>query len=315
MNGDRLHPIGEAARRSGLTVKAVRFYADRGLAPPVDRDASGRRRYDDAAIARLGLVRTLRALGLDLATVEQVLERRVSVPEAATRNADALAEQARALRRRRAILLAVAARADSAEQIAAAHELATLPASERRRLSQDFLAVVFDGLSADPAFAGVMRSLTPQLPEDPEPEQIEAWIELAGLVADPDFRASLRRLARRHAADRGRAAAVGPLRDFVAAARDRVEPALAAGVDPTSAAADAVVSGLVDDYTRGQGGGDADATPPWRLMLAHLETANDPRRERYLRLLAVVNGWAAPSSLTPALDWSVAALRARLAEG
>jgi hypothetical protein len=42
-----------------------------------------------------------------------------------------------------------------------------------------------------------------------------------------------------------------------------------------------------------------------------LETANDPRRERYLRLLSVINGWTAPDSLAPALDWFIRALRAR----
>jgi hypothetical protein len=41
------------------------------------------------------------------------------------------------------------------------------------------------------------------------------------------------------------------------------------------------------------------------------EAANDPRRERYLRLLAVVNGWEPPEGLAPALGWFVQALRAR----
>jgi hypothetical protein len=43
-----------------------------------------------------------------------------------------------------------------------------------------------------------------------------------------------------------------------------------------------------------------------------LESANDPRWARYLRLLAVINGWAAPESMAPALDWFIEALRARL---
>ncbi len=37
---------------------------------------------------------------------------------------------------------------------------------------------------------------------------------------------------------------------------------------------------------------------------------NDPRRERYLTLLAVINGSPAPESLTPVLDWSTRALAA-----
>jgi hypothetical protein len=45
-------------------------------------------------------------------------------------------------------------------------------------------------------------------------------------------------------------------------------------------------------------------------LAALLETANDPRRERYLRLLAVVNGWRAPESPAAAFDWFLRALRA-----
>jgi hypothetical protein len=30
---------------------------------------------------------------------------------------------------------------------------------------------------------------------------------------------------------------------------------------------------------------------------------NDPRRQRYLDLLSVVNGWPPPGSLAPMLDW------------
>ncbi|RBJ05281.1 MerR family transcriptional regulator, partial [Micromonospora provocatoris] len=35
------------------------------------------------------------------------------------------------------------------------------------------------------------------------------------------------------------------------------------------------------------------------------------RRERYLELLAVVNGWPPAESLAPVLDWSIRALHAR----
>ena len=45
-------------------------------------------------------------------------------------------------------------------------------------------------------------------------------------------------------------------------------------------------------------------------LLARLEDANDPRRDRYLRLLAVINGSAAPEDVTPAVDWFLRALRA-----
>ena len=46
--------------------------------------------------------------------------------------------------------------------------------------------------------------MTPELPDNPEPEQVEAWMELAELSQDPDFRAVMRRMAER---PRGRRAA------------------------------------------------------------------------------------------------------------
>jgi hypothetical protein len=48
----------------------------------------------------------------------------------------------------------------------------------------------------------MMRSAMPELPADPAPEQVEAWIELADLVRAPDFKASVRRMAEFGASDR-----------------------------------------------------------------------------------------------------------------
>lgn len=67
MDGDTLYSIGDLARRTGLTVKTIRFYSDSGIVPPTDRSPAGYRLYDIDALARLDLVRTLRDLGLDLA--------------------------------------------------------------------------------------------------------------------------------------------------------------------------------------------------------------------------------------------------------
>lgn len=111
MNGDTRYSIGDLARRTGLTVKAIRFYSDRGIVPPTDRGPTGYRRYGPDAVARLDLVRTLRELGLDLATIRKVVDREVSLPEVAAAHAEALAVQIRTLRLRRAVLTVVAQRA------------------------------------------------------------------------------------------------------------------------------------------------------------------------------------------------------------
>jgi hypothetical protein len=72
------------------------------------------------------------------------------------------------------------------------HKLTRLSEDERRRLIDDFLDTVFGGLDADPAFVGIVRSMTPELADNPEPEQVEAWVELVELSQDPDFCAGTR---------------------------------------------------------------------------------------------------------------------------
>ncbi|RSM43391.1 MerR family transcriptional regulator [Amycolatopsis balhimycina DSM 5908] len=275
------YSIGELAHRTGLTIKAVRFYSDRGLVPPSGRNTAGQRRYDDAALARLDLVRTLRDLGLDLATIRRVVDGEATVADVAAKHAEAIEVQIRVLRVRRAVLTAVARRDSTPEETSLMHKLALLSEVERRRLVDEFLTAT---LGDRPELAGVARTLTPELPENPSPRQIEAWIELAGLTQDTEFRAVLRRLVEDH---RG-----GLRRDLAAEVRDAVTPALEAGVAPDSPQAAAIVDGLPRT---------PDDLREW------LGFVNDPRRERYLELLSVVNGWAAPESLTPALDWLAAA--------
>ncbi|MFE2616736.1 hypothetical protein ACFXA2_24350 [Micromonospora chalcea] len=91
--------------------------------------------------------------------------------------------------------------------------------------------------------------------------------------------------------------------------REEVAPALAAGVEPASPGADPVLDRAAGRYARLCGRpDDADLR---RRMLDRLRTARDPRRERYLELLSVVNGWPPPESLAPVLDWSIRALHAR----
>ena len=46
MDGDRLYSIGDLARRTGLTVRTIRFYSDRGIVAPAGRSPAGYRLYD-----------------------------------------------------------------------------------------------------------------------------------------------------------------------------------------------------------------------------------------------------------------------------
>lgn len=68
-------PIGEFARRSGLTASALRFYADTGVLLPAEVDAAtGYRYYAGEQVERAGVLRRLREIGMPLAPVLLVLE-------------------------------------------------------------------------------------------------------------------------------------------------------------------------------------------------------------------------------------------------
>ncbi|MET7865009.1 MerR family transcriptional regulator [Micromonospora taraxaci] len=310
MSGETRYEIGDLARRTGLSVKTIRYYADSGIVPPTDRSSAGYRLFDAEAVARLELVRTLRDLGLDLATIRRVVDHEVPLHEVAAAHAEALAVQIRVLRLRQAVLTVAARRGSGPSDVDDLHRLAKLTTRERGRLVDDFLGSVFADLDDVPGYPGVIVSMTPELPDDPSTEQVEAWLELAELCREPEFRARMRRLVRQHAADHDVPGLPRP--DAVAVVRDAVAPALAAGLDPTSPDADPVVATVTSRYASLHG--HSDEVDLRRRLLDRLVLANDPRRDRYLDLLAVLNGWSTGDATVPAVDWFIRALRARMPE-
>ncbi|WP_329535933.1 MerR family transcriptional regulator [Streptomyces sp. NBC_01450] len=311
MDGGILYSIGELAQRTGLTVKTVRFYSDRGIVAPADRTHAGYRRYAPDAVARLALVRTLRELGVGLDTIRRVVDQELSLSEVAAEHAAALDVQISILRLRRAVLTAAAEREPTPKEMELMHQLATLSEAERRSLIDDFLDTVFEGLGNGSHYAAARRSMTPELPDNPTDDQVRAWVELAELSLDPDFRASLRRLTEDHVADLPDGTPTPPRPDMVAVARDLVRPAMTCGISPDSPQADPVVAALTAHCALAHGRPDDADLHRW--LLRRLEAASDPDRDEYLRLLALINDWPVPERLAPAMDWSVTALRIRAA--
>lgn len=66
--------ISQLARHAGVTVRAVRHYHQIGLLPEPERDHSGYRMYDAAAVVRLIRIHTLADAGVPLARVQQLLD-------------------------------------------------------------------------------------------------------------------------------------------------------------------------------------------------------------------------------------------------
>ena len=94
--------IGQLASYAGVTIRAVRHYHQVGLLPEPERDASGYRRYDAAAVVRLIRIRTLADAGVPLARVRELLEADPEAFTAATAEIDRqLRAQIRALQEHR----------------------------------------------------------------------------------------------------------------------------------------------------------------------------------------------------------------------
>ncbi|NDL56218.1 MerR family transcriptional regulator [Phytoactinopolyspora mesophila] len=66
--------ISQLAGYAGVTVAAVRHYHKIGLLPEPERDRSGYRSYNAAAVARLIRIRVLASAGVPLAQVEDLLD-------------------------------------------------------------------------------------------------------------------------------------------------------------------------------------------------------------------------------------------------
>ena len=157
------------------------------------------------------------------------------------------------------------------------HRLAKLSEDERRRIIHDFLA----------------------------------WIELAELVSDDDFRRRIRGMAEHASHERdGSVERPDPesFRHTATLVAERGSTALAAGINPPSEEARLVIDEIALAFAKASG---EENSPAFRTALAErFASGSDPRAERYWQLLAVINGWPRVPTTVPAWEWTVAGLRA-----
>ena len=68
--------IGEVARRTSLTVDAIRFYEKRKLLPKADRSAGRFRLYTQGTVERLHFIQQMQGLGFCLREVSELIQLR-----------------------------------------------------------------------------------------------------------------------------------------------------------------------------------------------------------------------------------------------
>jgi DNA-binding transcriptional MerR regulator len=280
--------IGQLARSSGVSVKTIRFYSDAGLLPP-HRSSAGHRRYDSTDLARLTLIRNLRSLDVGLDTIGEILTGATDLQQCLRAQEQVL--QLRLLTVRRQLAVCRASAQDDPERHAdRLQALNRIEAAERDHLLDRFWhAAVPHGDGPDQ----MRRFGTPELPPEPTAAQVDAWLELTELAADPDFRDTIRRNANWFSEHTTRGFDQGNWPHMLAQVSAIAEPLIADGVAPGDERSAPAIAALTGAYAVAFG---RDDTPEFRRWLSgELERATDPRAARWWQLVTVIQPPAAQS--------------------
>jgi DNA-binding transcriptional MerR regulator len=304
-----LYTIGDAAHRTGLSVSAIRFYSDEGIVAPTRLTPAGHRLYGVQAIAELDFIRTLRELGTSLEQIRQVLTGEATLRYLLAEHLDVVERQETDLRIRRSVLRALVRQESPEERIGLMSRLVTMPDADRQRLIAEFWQEVGADLPTD--VAERVGKAQPRLPEDPTVAQLEAWITLAELLQDVEFRGATRAYLREtYDSGPGDFVSTPPVQEFIAAAGEDVMPKLIAahgsGLSPDDPHARELAARLVHQTVDAVGAALDDkvwesiASGFHRMDRIAQEVLHDPdyvaTHGRYLSLVATINGEAPPDA-------------------
>ncbi|HEX3722164.1 MAG TPA: MerR family transcriptional regulator [Nitrolancea sp.] len=130
-NGNGLR-VGELAKRTGLTVRALRYYDEIGLLSPPRHAHSDYRLYGDDEIARLQQIASLRQLGFALEEIREILTRpEISVQQVIELHLARLNEQIALMEQLRARLEALTRGLNANGSLTAEALLATMEVMNR----------------------------------------------------------------------------------------------------------------------------------------------------------------------------------------
>lgn len=198
---DPVLTVGDLARETGVSSQILRHYDQLGLLRPSRRSSAGYRLYSAADRAKLDVIRTLRELDVDLKTIGRVLRGASGLRAVAELHVQTLEHQARLIRRRIAVIRA-SLRHDGELDVARLERLqrlAQLERTEKARFVTDHLKRRMPESTPPALQRAIVGVASIELPDDASLEQLDAWLELAELVADPEFLAHHRRRTARSA--------------------------------------------------------------------------------------------------------------------
>ncbi|MGV0814850.1 MerR family transcriptional regulator [Mycolicibacterium boenickei] len=257
--------IGELSRLTGVPVRTIRFYCDEGLLES-RRSSGGHRVFDSAAVEALLLVRRLRAVGLGLNTIGDILAGRLSMSEAVDAERRAVEAELAGLARRRASLDALSAAQDG---------------RRGHGVLVEFWRRLFAGATAPEAFDEFVDMTVPKPPADPGPARVVAYAELVSLARQPAFGTVMAKQLWRF--DPTRISDRRGLVTGVAQACDMALPLVLSGQPPSGGPA---VDRFVDAHARARG---TAVTPRFRrALIANGGADTDPSIRRYWNLVTEI---------------------------
>lgn len=296
-NTQALVSIGELARSTGLAVRTIRFYCDEGILES-RRSTVGHRMFDaDRATERLLLVRRLRALGLGLGSITDVLHGERSIAEAIAAESARLDIEFRSLAWRRASLRAI----ETAAPTRRAELLALLATAQDGGAARDCLERFWQRVLTPIPRYEVDKWVcwnVPEPPADPSVDEVVAYAELATLASDPELKSAVRQQLWRHRPDlirdgQGLYLDVGDvMADVVARVSEGARPRGGSELDR-----------YVNAHARARGERDS---PRFRKQLLIDATDTDHRIHRYWALTGQLFG--ARITVGPAHNWLYDAL-------
>lgn len=291
----RTYTIGRIAKLSGIPVRRIRYYADEGLLPRVDRTDSNYRLFDETDLARLGLIKALRDAGLGLDTIRAVLFQKRSVRDVLSlRLVDIEAQIASQRRIAAAIRVALRSPEPSADDLRRIWMMTDASNAEYTATVARFLDEVVTGAAVDPRWRDwMLRMSAPTLPDEPSAAQLDAWIELSAMLADPQFIGKMRR----NAEDSVIGLNFELFQQVTKSILAKTKAAMEQGLDPASSAGRAIADEYLAGWARATG---TEPTPETleRLGRKHLE--HRPNMRRYWELVSALNGL--PRS-EPTAEW------------
>jgi DNA-binding transcriptional MerR regulator len=300
MTNDTTFSIGELAKRSGVPVKTIRHYADEGVLPPSSVSDAGYRRYTEEDARRLGIVRSLRALGFSLPAIVSMLDGTRDPADVAALQLDVVEAQLRALQRQRTILRAAKElrdRDDVVRHLETAYAAASLGAAEREHRLERWLGRTQSEGRDDAGRAKIRAMILDDLPAELSSAQLEAWIRLCALLDDDGLIETLRLQHEpfgESVTNEARAAFGSQMTELYG----RLYPLAAQRAGPGDERVRALVGDWVELFAKTLDRADDPAFRRWLLGFA--KRTNDPRIERFWNDVAALRGLPAMPPMTAA---------------